>query len=143
VVQSTGQQVNLNNDLAIFAYNGFTTAGRTVFGSADGAHHNFHVIVPYDATSSPATCWDPTIRMDNQTAIQPVLTTLLYTPCSTYMANSSTFTGQIFAGGDLSVNNQFAMQFDQVPMPNGTVSDSGNVNGYTLDVVYKREARNP
>jgi hypothetical protein len=137
-------RVNLSNDLAILAYSGLTTAGRTIFGSADGAHHVFHVIVPYDATASPTNCWGPTIRMDNQTAIQPELTTLLYTPCGTYMANNSTFTGQIFAGGDINVNNQFTMQFNQVPMPEGTVSDSGgSVNGYTLDVVYKREVRNP
>lgn len=137
-------KILLNDDLAIFAYNGLTTAGKTVFGSADGARHNFHVIVPHDAASSPTSCWGPTISMDNQTAIEPILTTLLYTPCTTSMANNTTFNGQIFAGGSINVNNAFTMQFTQVPMPDGAVSTSGGgVIGYTLDVVYKREIRNP
>jgi hypothetical protein len=138
------QQVNLNNDLAIITYNGLTTSGRTVFGSADGARHTFHVIAPYDATASPTNCTDPTISLDNQTVIQPILTTLIYTPCNMAMANNTTFAGQIFGGGDVNVNNQFAMQFDPVSMPAGTITvNGGDINGYTLDVVYKREARNP
>jgi Tfp pilus assembly protein PilX len=139
------QEINLNNDLAIFAYNGFVTAGRTVFGSADGAGHTFHMVVPYDATASPTNCWGPTVTMDNQTAIKPILTTLIYTPCGSYMANNAEFNGQIFGGGDISVNNQFTMQFTQVPMPAESVTDpgGGGISGYTLDVVYKREIRNP
>jgi hypothetical protein len=84
-------KIELNDDLAIFAYNGLTTAGRTIFDSADGAGHNLHLIVPYDATVSPTSCWGPTISMDNQTGIQPVLTTLIYSPCSMSMANNTEF----------------------------------------------------
>jgi hypothetical protein len=138
------QKIELNHDLAIFAYHGLTTSGKTIFDSADGAPHTLHVVVPYDATGSPTACWGPTITMDNQTAIQPILTTLLYTPCSNYMANNAEFNGQIFSGGDINVNNQFAMRFTQVPMPAGAVSGAGGgISGYTLDVVYKREIRNP
>lgn len=143
--QNMGSQaIDLGNDLAIIAYNGFATAGKTIFGSADGAPHVFQVIVPYDAASSPTACWGPTISMDNQTVIHPVLTTLLYTPCTTSVSNNATFTGQIYAGGDINVNNQFTMQFAPVPMPAGTVVTSGgDTTGYTLDVVYKREIPNP
>jgi hypothetical protein len=137
-------KIEINHDLAIFAYHGLTTAGKTIFDSADGASHNLHVVVPHDATASPTACNGPTITMDNQTAIQPILTTLLYTPCSTYMANNAEFNGQIFSGGDISVNNQFTMRFTQVPMPAGAVSGvGGDISGYALDVVYKREISNP
>lgn len=137
-------KVELNDDLAIFAYHGFATAGRTVFDSADGAAHTLHVVVPYDATLVPTACGIPTIAMDNQTVIRPVLTTLLYSPCTMAVANNAEFNGQIYGGGDISVNNQFTMQFTQVPMPDGavTVPAGGAISGYSLDVVFKREIRN-
>lgn len=138
------QDIELNNDLAIFAYNGITTAGRTGFASTDSTRHVLHLMVPYDAPATPTNCWGPTISMDNQTDLRPTLTTLVYSPCTMSMANQSTFTGQIYGGGDINVNNRFTMQFDPVPMPDGAVSSSGGgIEGYTLDVVYKRETRNP
>lgn len=138
------KKVELTDDLAIFAYNGMATAGRTVFDSADGAAHDLHVIVPYDATTSPTNCGSPTLSMDNQTAIQPVLSSFLYSPCSMAIANNTEFNGQIYGGREISVNNQFTMQFTQVPMPDGavTVPGGGGIVGYSLDVVYKREIRN-
>jgi hypothetical protein len=41
------------------------------------------------------------------------------------------------------VNNQFTMQFTEVPMPDGsvTVPGGGGITGYSVDVVYKREVR--
>jgi hypothetical protein len=100
-------------------------------------------MVPYDATTSPTNCSSPTISLDNQTDVRSTLTTLFYTPCDLSMANQTTFAGQIYSGHSLNVNNQFTMQFIPVPMPDGAVTSVGGVKGYTLDVVYKRESRNP
>lgn len=138
------QKVQLGNDLAVFARSGFVTSGNTTFRSNDADQHVFHVIVPFDATSNPYVCNAPTISLDNQTSIEPSLVTMLYTPCASAIANNSTFTGQIYGGGSMSVNNQFVMQFTQVPMPDGTVEAlSTIIEDYSVDVAFKRETRNP
>lgn len=138
------RKVELNNDLAVFARAGFTTAGATTFRSTSATQRVMHIVVPYDATGSPMNCASPTIALDNQTSIEPSVNTLLYTPCNSYVANNSTFTGQIYAGGSMNVNNQFVMQFRKVPMPTGSVvAVSTTVKEYSVDVVYKRENRNP
>jgi hypothetical protein len=138
------EKVELNEDLALFSYSGLETVGKVIFGSADGAGHALHMIVPYDATLVPTACQAPTIELNNQTTIRPVLTTLLYSPCDMAVANNAEFNGQVYGGGEIDVNNQFTMQFTQVPMPDGavTVPAGGAIAGYSLDVVYKREIRN-
>jgi hypothetical protein len=135
--------LSLVGDLAIFAKKGFATTNQTNFASADSTIRNLYLVVPYDATSSPMTCASPVFSLSNKTTFSSSVSTLLYTPCNMTTQNHSNFTGQIYAGGNMNVANNFDMQFVQVPMPTGSVTlSSTTIDHYTLDVVYKRETRN-
>jgi len=130
-----------NTDVAVWASGGMSTTNKVTIQSASAASHYFHMIVPHDAfgTTTPVSCPTGNIKFTNQTTIT-TLNTFIYTPCAVTFNNNQTEVGQIYAGGQCTVTNQFTMNFLPIPVPGGAISGgSTTAIGYTVALMYKRE----
>ncbi len=92
---------------------------------------------PYDAVTRPCTTG---ITTDNQFNFATQVNMLVYTPCNLSFSNNADHLGQVIGGGQVSINNQFAMQYREVPLF-GIDPTSLPLLSYKIDVVYKRETR--
>jgi len=134
-----------NTDVAVWASGGMSTTNKVTIQSASAASHYFHMIVPHDAfgTTTPVSCPTGSIKFTNQTSIgssSNPLNTFIYTPCAVTFNNNQTEVGQIYAGGQCTVTNNFSMNFLPIPVPGGAINGgSTNASGYTVALMYKRE----
>jgi hypothetical protein len=128
---------NLSNNLAIYAYGGITTGKLTIGSNAVGTVRNLHFIVPYDAAAA-RPCSSPVLDTDKQFDITDDIDLFIYSPCDITYRNSSKHIGQIYGGSNVTIANQFTMQYRPVPVF-GIDPASRPVKSYIPSVVYKRE----
>lgn len=133
------KDIPMSNDLAIFAYGGFSSSQQVSFTSSNTTLRNLHWVVPADAVTS-RPCVSPGVTTDNQFNFATTVNMLVYSPCDISFANNSDHLGQVFGGSAVSINNQFTMQFKPVPVW-GVDPTSLPLLSYKIDIVYKRETR--
>ena len=137
---SKDKDISLSNDLAIFAYGGFSSAQQVSFESSNASISRvLHWIVPYDAATS-RPCTSPGVTTDNQFNFATQVNMLVYSPCDISFSNNADHLGQVIGGSEVSINNQFSMQYREVPVW-GIDPTSLPLLSYEIDVVYKRETR--
>lgn len=134
-IDFSGLTLKLKNDLAIFASGGFKAEGTSV-ESTDAVLKNMHWIVPANAATAP--CATPGIVTNNQFQTSEKVSLLLYSPCSIYFENRSPHIGQVYSGTDVFIQNNFDLQYRPLPVF-GVVNAGGDVRGYALDIIFKRE----
>ncbi|MFZ5871146.1 MAG: hypothetical protein ACOYXW_11545 [Actinomycetota bacterium] len=129
------KNIALYGDLAIFADGGFSSSQQVSFVSNNGSPRILHWIVPADTTASPCG-----ITTDNQFNFATEVNMLVYSPCDISFSNNADHLGQVIGGGDVTINNQFAMQYREVPVW-GIDPTSLPLLSYKIDIVHKREIR--
>lgn len=144
-VSFSSTDLNLYNDLVIFADGGFQASQQVNMNSADGAQHLLYWIVPADTTvtcaSPSSTTWQPgDIYTGNKFAVNSPVQMMMYTPCNADIQNHSDQFGQIYAGGTATVDNNFDMDFRPLPVV-GIDPASQSTLYYKVDITYKREVR--
>lgn len=130
-------KIKLYNDLVIFANKGFSATQKTEVESGDGQPHMIYWIVPYESKMSPCTA---DIVTGQNFSVAGNIDMMMYTPCDVDVSNSADHFGQIYAGGTLTLNNQFDMTFQPLPVF-GINPASLPLMSYTVDIIYKREVR--
>lgn len=130
------QDIKIAASLAIFASGGFTASG-IEFDSTSAAKHDLAWIVPFDAAARP--CANPGISTAQQFSLTDKINMLLYSPCDINFENRSPHIGQIYSGSNLRIKNQFALQFRPVKVFGVANATAGDIAGYNVDIVYKRE----
>lgn len=136
-VQQNHSTIALNSDLAIFDTGGFSFSNNTTITSSTSTLHLLYLIQPYDSVSTHP-CTADGISLDNQVTITDTINELLYSPCSIRKANLSTTYGQIYGGGNVTIDNQLTMYYTPLPVPGLSVTGSP-VESYAADILYKRE----
>ena len=126
------------NDIVIFAKGGFVTSNQVQFDSVDSVNKRVYIIIPYDVATAP--CSTPQLSTDNLFKITEKIEMMLYSPCNITFSNQATQIGQIYGGSDVTINNQFNMQYRPMPVYGLAASVSGAVQKYKVDIVYKRES---
>ncbi len=130
----------LNNDLAIFAKGGISSAILTSVGSnVVGTKRILHWIVPYDAVAS-VPCTAPTVSSGAALAVTPDVWMLVYSPCDTNFTVLNLVNGQVYSGSKVSAFAAFAVAYQRVPTY-GIDPTSVPATSYSTSVVYKREVR--
>lgn len=128
----------LANDLVIMT-NGSITTGRMTLRSDGSTKRRAHFIVPFDAVAT-RPCSTPVIDTDKQFELDVTVDLFIYSPCDITYRNQSKHIGQVYGGSNVSIRNQFTMQFRPVPVLGVDPSSQPSL-GYTPTVVYKREVR--
>lgn len=133
-------KITLSANLAIVSTGGFTTVNNfSVDSNSSSSTRWFNLIVPDNVTCSGGS---PEMSFSNNTKFGNGQTpddidTFLYTPCNMTIANKNTFTGQIYAGGTVTVNNNFSMVYAEnttLPTPSNPPTTS-----YNLSYEFTRE----
>ncbi len=133
--------IALQNDLALFASGGITSARQVRFTSdRPGTQRLLHWVVPYVPEMTTRPCTALGITTDQQFEFGNDLAVFAYSPCAISISNNGTFTGQIYGGSDVTINNQFAMTYRPVPV-HGVDLNSVPPVRFTPSVVYKRETQ--
>ncbi|CAN5115750.1 hypothetical protein BH11ACT1_BH11ACT1_13710 [soil metagenome] len=136
-VQRNHSTIALNSDLAIFDTGGFNISNNTTIKSSTSTHHLLYLIQPYDSVSVHP-CTADGISLDNQVTIEDTIDELLYSPCSIRKANNSTHYGQIYGGGNVTIDNRLTMYYRPLPVF-GLVVTGQPIKYYSADILYKRE----
>jgi Tfp pilus assembly protein PilX len=129
--------VKLNQDVAIFDYDGISLSNSLTFTSQDSTKHYLYFIQPYGSTCGTGGLG---ISLSNLVVMDPTISELLYTPCDVHKANQSSTYGQIYAGGTAYVDNKTDAYYVPIPVFGAVVTK--RVLWYTADVLYKREVLN-
>ena len=129
-----GLDLNLKNNLVIFSDSGFVFSNTTRISSTDSGRRNLYLIQPYDMMGS---CSGDGIALDNQVTVKPEVDVLLYSPCNIRKANNTTHYGQIYGGGQVTINNKLTMQYH--PLPVFGVEASSTIESYSVEIDFKRE----
>ncbi|KQY44072.1 hypothetical protein [Cellulomonas sp. Root137] len=140
-----GLNIKLRSDMVIFAKSFYSTGDFKVT-SADGAQHKFWVIVPDRIPNGIAECSGGAGNIKNDSgslAIAPI-TLFMYTPCTIDTNNSTDFYGQLY-GGTVQLRNSMTMNYVPIGIPGVVLPSTDPISsaGYRVDVVFKREIRNP
>ncbi|MDM7853407.1 hypothetical protein [Cellulomonas alba] len=139
--------VKLRSDLVIFANSFVGTNSWTVL-SADGQAHKLWIIVPdADGTlNGTSTCASPSgnISLAADSKLATPVTTFFYSPCDVNISNTVDFYGQIY-GRTVVLQNSLHVDYVPIGIPGVDLSNSTPTSSavYRVDVVYKREVRNP
>lgn len=137
---SKDKNISLSNDLAIFAYGGFSSSQQVSFASSNSSIPRvLHWVVPADAVVS-RPCSTPGVTTDNQFNFATEVNMLVYSPCNISFSNNADHLGQVIGGSKVNIDNQFSMQYREVPVY-GIDPTSLPLLSYEIDVVYKRETR--
>jgi Tfp pilus assembly protein PilX len=138
-VKFQGVNLTLPDSLVIFSDAGFNFSGNTTIKSSTTDHRYLYLIQPSDAhsvTTSP--CTSDGISLDNQVTVEDTVDDLLYSPCSIRKANNSTQYGQIYAGGNVEIDNKLTMYYKPLPLPDSLIHGHP-IEYYSADILYKRE----
>lgn len=144
ILQGIG--LTLNKNIVLLSLGGISFTGNTtitsVTGTATAADPNLlYFIQPYSYYGTVTTCSGEGITLDNQVTVDNTVNTLLYSPCAIRKANQSEIVGQVYSGSTLTIDNQFNMTYIPLPVWGGLASPSSQVNTYSVDTMYKREAQ--
>jgi hypothetical protein len=144
-VNFSSTDLNLYNDLAIFADGGFSSSQQVNMNSGDGAAHNLYWIVPNENAAS-CTAWSSVpgawhsgdIQTGQKFAVNSPIQMMMYTPCNADIENHATELGQIYAGMQVNIDNNFDLYFKPLPVF-GVDANSLPLLSYNVDITYKRE----
>ncbi|MFC5382376.1 hypothetical protein [Aquipuribacter nitratireducens] len=134
VIQRNNNTLALGNNLAVFADGGVALANSITIRSTSSTVRNLYFIQPYNAVASP--CTTDGIVLDNRVTLESTVDLLLYSPCNIRKANNADHFGQVYAGGNAVIDNQFTMYYK--PLPVWGIANPV-VRGYDIDILYKRE----
>jgi hypothetical protein len=139
---SNSNTISLKTDVALFA-DSFTISNTFRVKSADGQPHKLWLIVPAAATGNACSGDAGNIQTSNSTTFMPLINIFLYSPCTVTISNNSESYGQIY-GGTVTIANAFSMTFTPVPIPGVELPGGPPVSSgeFSIDIIYKREARN-
>lgn len=102
---------------------------------------NVYLIVPYDAATRPCTA--PGISTGNNFGSSAQVNLLVYSPCNVSFSNNGVPSqGQVYSGSTIQINNNYSLTFAQMTVF-GIDPASLPALSYTVDILYKREVRNP
>lgn len=132
-MQQNNNRISLKNDLAVFADGGFRIANSLTLQSTNSDVRNLYFIQPYNAPSCGSG-----ISFDNRVTAESTINLLLYSRCDVRTSNNTDLYGQIYAGGNATIDNSLTLYFRSMPVW-GLANAPTVRTGYTLDVVYKRE----
>ncbi|MDC7120796.1 hypothetical protein OMK64_04530 [Cellulomonas fimi] len=132
-----GINIDMNQNLAIFAKGGVGFTNQTRIRSTTGDSRHLYLIQPYDAVTNPGSCGDG-ISLDNQVTVENTVDVLMYSPCSIRKANNTEHYGQIYAGGTATIDNRLEMYYQPLPVW-GVQSATTAVEYYNIEILYKRE----
>lgn len=135
VIDRNNNNINLADNLAIFADGGIAFRNSLTIDSTTSAVRNLYLIQPWGAT-----CATDGITLDNRVTITSRVNELIYTPCNVVKANNTDHYGQIYAGGTATVDNALTMYYRPLPVW-GQTGTTSTVASYALDILYKRENR--
>jgi len=140
-----GLNIQLRSDLVIFA-NSFYSTGNFRVTSADGAKHNFWIIVPDKNPNGVAECSGGIgdIKGDSGSLAVAPITVFMYTPCTIDTNNDTQIHGQLY-GGTVNLRNPVTINYVPIGIPGVDLPSTDPVGnaGYRVDVVYKREIGTP
>jgi len=135
-----------NTDMAVFATGGFGSTNQVTFQSGSATSHNFYMIVPSHlfGTQSATTCSSNSgnITFTNKTTIDSTTTPLvsfIYTPCNVTINNNQSEVGQVYSGGNVSITNQFTMNYKSLSVPGAVGGTGAPPVSYLIGRVYTRE----
>jgi hypothetical protein len=131
-----GGPMRLAADVAVFADGGVFLDGNLDITSTTSASRNLYLVQPYNAV--PLPCTSDGIQLANHVTVDAAISMLLYSPCVVRKANLSTFTGQIYAGANVALDNQLNMTFQALPVY-GVTDGSGAGQLWKADLLNKRE----
>lgn len=134
---SKTKDIPMTNDLVIYADGGFSSSQQVTLTSGDGQTHRLYWIVPYGVTCNDLS---GDITTDNDFSVLSAIDLMLYTPCDMSIQNQSTHFGQIYGGGNVTLENKFDMNYRPLPMF-GIDQTSLPLLSYDVDIIYKREVR--
>jgi Tfp pilus assembly protein PilX len=138
-VKFQGVDLTLSNNLVIYSDAGINFSGNTTIKSSTTDHRYLYLFQPYDAVSVMShPCTADGISFDNQVTVEDTVDDLLYSPCNIRKANNSTHYGQIFAGGNVEINNKLTMYYKPLPLPDNIITGQP-IKYYSADILYKRE----
>ncbi|HET9731732.1 MAG TPA: hypothetical protein VFP54_03555 [Acidimicrobiales bacterium] len=142
-------KINLGANLVIYADGGFTTTQNVDFESTPtSATRNLEWIVPWQDATTGATpsancssATPPDITTSNLTTFgnkssPPNIDVLFYTPCDITLSNKQAMVGQIYADGTVTVQNNFNMTYQKMPLWGYSADTQVQ---YIAEYDYKRE----
>jgi hypothetical protein len=131
---NNNETLKLNNDLAVITDGNITANNNFFINSTDGQMHTLYFFVP--TTTYPAACTTGNMDFGNQVTGTPAgkINLFVYTPCDVKWTNATGINGQVIAGRDIQITNDFRMGFVPINLP-GLVQ----TGGFNLDVAYFRE----
>jgi hypothetical protein len=145
--------VKFKGDFALFASGGITSSQQVTFDGSS-PNTNVYMIVPWTGTDpvtgqtytdyfgNQVSCPAGNISFGNNFSTTSKVNLLVYTPCDLSYANNNAGTNpsQIYAGGTVTINNQYTMTYYAVPLPTGAIAkDSLPTLSYSVAILYKRE----
>lgn len=141
-------KINLNANLVIFADGGFTTTQKVDFESTSSTTHNLEWIVPWQdnttgvapngecASSNPPDISTSNLTTFGNNSSPPNVDVMFYTPCNITLNNKQAMVGQIYADGTVTVENNFNMTYQQMPLYGTSAATQVQ---YIAEYEYKRE----
>jgi len=140
---SNTHDIDFKGDFALFASGSasISTSNQVGLDSDSSTVHNVYLIVPYDAATRPCTA--PGISTANNFGSSGRVNLLVYSPCNVSFSNNGVPSqGQAYSGSTIQINNNYSLTFAQMPVF-GIDPASLPALSYTVDILYKREVRNP
>jgi len=142
-VNFSSTSISFNSDFALFTSAGITTSQHVTFQAS--ATRNIYMIVPWNNyDGSLHTCPAGNVSFGNNfgTSYTPTVSLMTYTPCNLAYSNNNTGNnfGQLYAGGTVTISNNFGMTYQPLPLPSGALDPNYLPTlSYTVGILYKRE----
>jgi hypothetical protein len=128
------------------ATGGFGSSNQVTFQSGSSTSRNFYMIVPSHlfGTQTATTCSSTSgnISFTNQTTINSSnnpLVSFIYTPCDVTISNNQSEVGQVYAGGNMTITNQFNMNYKSLSVPGAIGGTGAAPTSYSIGLIYTRE----
>lgn len=130
--------VKLGSNLAIFANGGFSSTQQATWSSTNSSQTRLlYWIAPFN-TALSNNCSAPGISTDQNFGTSNSVNMLLYAQGPINFSNNGTHIGQIYSGCTVTINNNYNLQYDPMPIA-GVDPATTPVQGYAVDVGFKRE----
>lgn len=134
-VKIDGPTVTLGNDLAVFSRSGFTLRSMTFAGNSSTLANDprlLYLIQPQDVT-----CSGTSITLNSKVIATSRIKTLLYSKCAITLDQQTDITGQIYAGGTITVSNNSNVTYGSLDA--WSAGASTDIVAYRVETLYKRE----
>ena len=128
---SNNATISVNGNLAIISDWGFDLSQQSTWNGVTSLR-NLYFISTYATGLNCATA-SKNIVTGNNTSFNSLINVSFYSPCTTDMHNTSSFSGQVF-GNPVMLSNQFTMTYQPVLVPGVT-----GIVGFSEDISYVRE----